>query len=300
MKRVLLTGATGFIGKHAIPCVQQRGYEVHAVSTRPVQLDRKKDVVWHRTDLLDTQQSDELLARVRPTHLLHFAWYVEHGKFWNSIDNFHWVEASLRLVRNFQLNGGRRIVAAGTCAEYDWTTEQDLSETQTSLIPRTAYGICKNSLRILTDEFARLTDLSFAWGRIFFLYGKGEPPTRLIPSVIRSLSRNEIAECSHGNQIRDFLYVKDVADAFVALLDTEATGAVNIASGESRTIREVVETIGDLLGKRDKLRFGALRTNGPEAKRIVANVNRLKEEIRWTAKYTFLQGIHETIEEREN
>jgi nucleoside-diphosphate-sugar epimerase len=300
MKRVLLTGATGFIGKHAIAPLQQRGYEVHAVSTKPPELEDHKNLRWHRADLLDARQTEELVAVVRPSHVLHFAWYVEHGKFWNSIENFRWVEASLALLRNFQSSGGRRIVMAGTCAEYDWTCEEDFSETETPLNPQMTYGICKNSLRILTEEFARLANLSFAWGRIFFLYGENEPRNRLIPSVIRSLLKNEVAECSHGNQLRDFLYVKDVADAFVALLDSDATGAVNIASGEPKTIREVVGAIADLLGKSEKLRLGVIPTTGYDPKRIVANVNRLNGEIGWNPKYTFMQGIQETVKLWEN
>lgn len=109
--------------------------------------------------------------------------------------------------------------------------------------------------------------------------------------VIRSLLKNEVAECSHGNQLRDFLYVKDVADAFVALLDSETMGAVNIASGEAKTIREVVGTIADLPGKSEKLCLGAIPVAGYDPKRIVADVHRLNGEIDWTPKYTLVRGL---------
>jgi nucleoside-diphosphate-sugar epimerase len=296
MKRVLLTGATGFIGKHAIAPLLERGYEVHAVSTSPRESEELKNLYWHRADLLCARQTEEVLANVRPTHLLHFAWYVEHGKFWSSLENFRWVEASLALLRGFQSQGGRRVVMAGTCAEYDWNSKEDFSETETPLIPRMTYGVCKNSLRILAEEFARSSGLSFAWGRIFFLYGEDEPPNRLIPSVVRSLLKKELAECTHGNQVRDFLYVKDVADAFVALLDSAVEGGVNIASGEPKTIRAVVETIGDLLDESEKVRFGAIPVRGFDPDRIVAKVDRLNGEIGWRPKYTLTEGIQETVE----
>src|SRR4029453_7633709 len=109
---LLFTGAGGFIGRHAVPYLLERGYEVHAVGIRPLQLERCSV---HVANLLNISEVTALVASVRPTHLLHMAWYVEHGKFWTSSENTRWVEASLGLFREFIAKGGQRGVTTGTC-----------------------------------------------------------------------------------------------------------------------------------------------------------------------------------------
>jgi len=293
MKRVLLTGANGFIGRQAIAPLHEKGYEIHAVSNVAPTADLiYENVVWHKTNLLDATEIDNLCEKVRASHLLHFAWYVEHGKFWNAPENEIWTAASLNLLASFQKNGGERIVMAGTCAEYEWGKDAILSESKTPLKPTNFYGECKLELQ----KKLALGGASWAWGRVFFLYGEFESPRRLIASVINSLLRDEFADCSHGNQVRDFMYVKDVADAFVALLDSGVEGCVNIASGEAATIKEIVLTIADQLDRREKVRFGTVPTAPDEPPSIVADIARLRDEVGWKPRYNLRQGIAETIE----
>ena len=119
MIKTLVTGASGFIGRHSLPLLLKAGHEVHAVS-----LKKKNPCInginWHQADLKNQTQTKRLIADIRPSHLLHFAWCTEPGSFWNDPKNNHWVQASLELLKNFQAHGGKRIVIAGTCAEYDW------------------------------------------------------------------------------------------------------------------------------------------------------------------------------------
>jgi nucleoside-diphosphate-sugar epimerase len=134
-----------------------------------------------------------------------------------------------------------------------------------------------------------------AWGRIFQPYGPYEYPARLVPSVIRSLLNDEPARCTHGNQVRDFLYVADVADAFAALLDSGVTGCVNIGSGEPVSIKELVMQIARHLGKENEVRFGALPAREDESPFIVADTGRLMKEVQWRQRYSLEKGVMETI-----
>lgn len=293
MKRVILTGADGFIGRQAILPLLGRNYEVHAVSNRQPTADlRFENVVWHKTNLLDASEIEDLCRKIEATHLLHFAWYVEHGKFWNAPENEIWTEASVKLIENFNRFGGERIVVSGSCAEYEWGKDEVLHETRTPLVPQNFYGECKVKLQ---KKLAEISE-NQAWGRIFFLYGEHESPKRLIASVINSLIKNEFADCSHGRQIRDFLYVKDIADAFTALLDSKVQGAINIASGEARSIREIVLTAAEILEKIENLRFGIIPSPENEPKSIVADTRRLREEVGWQANYTLTEALTQTIE----
>ncbi|MGI9179351.1 MAG: NAD-dependent epimerase/dehydratase family protein [Longimicrobiaceae bacterium] len=295
MKRVLLTGATGFIGRHClVPLRARRDFEVHAVARGERHPDAE-GVVWHQADLLDPQQVSRLLARVAPSHLLHLAWYAEPGRYWTHPDNLRWLQASLHLLLEFATHRGERVVMAGTCAEYDWRFGY-CSESVTPLSPATLYGTCKRALQVTLDAYGASSGLSSAWGRIFFVFGPHEHPARLVPSVITSLLRGEHARCSHGNQIRDFLYVRDAADAFVALLESQVTGAVNIGSGEPVTLKSIVMRIAERLGRAELVRLGALPSPASEPPLLLADVTRLREEVGWRPNYSLDAGLDLTLQ----
>jgi nucleoside-diphosphate-sugar epimerase len=294
MTRVLVTGANGFIGRCALRALAGRGdYEVHGVTSRSPG-PAGGAARWHTADLMDPRQVHDLLGELRPTHLLHLAWYTAPPQYWTSTENFRWVQASLELLRQFAERGGQRVVMAGTCAEYDWRYGY-CSEAVTPLQPATTYGACKNALRSLLEEYSRRTGLSSAWGRVFLLYGPHESPGRLVPSVIGALSRGEPAPCTSGSQVRDFLHVQDVADALVTLMASGVKGAVNIASGKPVAVREVVWAIADRLGRRDLVRLGALPDRPEEPPVLLADVGRLTHECVWSPRYDLDAGLEETI-----
>ena len=173
------------------------------------------------------------MADVEPEVLLHLAWYVEPGRFWTAPENVRWVEASLALLRAFAGAGGRRAVVAGTSAEYDWhAVGARCNEQRTPLRPATLYGAAKHALHTVAAPYAEQAGFELAWGRIFFVYGPGEPEGRLVPSVGRALLAGRRVPTTRGDQVRDFMHVEDVAAAFAALADADATGAVNVASGD--------------------------------------------------------------------
>lgn len=295
MKSVLLTGATGFVGSRAIAPLLEKGYTVHAVTSKAKLPESDENLVWHKANLLDSVETESLLKTVCPTHLLHFAWYVEHGKFWNAAENVDWLKASLHLVQKFVEFGGKRIVVAGTLSEYEVSEEEFLSE-NIRLDPQSLYAATKTALYQTLEKYTKVAGVSFAWGRVFFMFGKNEPPNRLIPAVIRSLLNNETAKTSHGNQIRDFMSTEETANAYAALLDSDVRGAVNIGSGEARTIKELVLEIAASIGSSpENVQFGAVQAPKDEPKRVVADVARLRDEVKWKPSRSFSQQIAETI-----
>jgi nucleoside-diphosphate-sugar epimerase len=293
MKRVLLTGAGGFIGRACIGPLVERGFEVHAVARTPA-ADADTRAAWHHHDLLAPDEPARLVDAVRPTHLLHMAWYAVPAKYWTAPENADWAAASVALAHAFERAGGVRVVGAGTCAEYA-PAEGDHDERTTPLAPATLYGQSKHA--VYRDVSALAAGrFSFGWGRIFFLYGPHEDPSRLVPGVIRSFIDGREALCTAGTQVRDFMHVDDVADAFAALVDSEVDGAVNIASGRPVTIADLVRSIARQMGVAHLVRLGARPMPEGELPSITASIARLRDEVHWSRSRDLQRGLSETIE----
>jgi nucleoside-diphosphate-sugar epimerase len=292
MRRVLVTGASGFLGRHCLAPLVRRGYEVHATARRMI--DGPEGISWHQVDLHDTAQVIQMVQRVRPTHLLHCAWYMEPMVFTTSPENLRWVSTSLTLAEVFAEAGGQRMVGVGTGFEYDWRHGY-CSETVTPLAPTNLYGTAKFALGRLLEAYASLKSLSLAWARTFFLYGPHEYPDRLVSSVICKLLLGKRAETSHGRQIRDYLHVADAGEALAAVLDSTTTGSVNVASGRPVSLRELVEEVGRQLNREELLAIGAIPERSGDAPLVVADITRLSEEVGWQRRFGLATGLADAI-----
>lgn len=295
MSSVLVTGATGFIGRHTLNKLCKEFDHVYAAYIKEKISTNHENITWLETDLLSAKQVENLFKKISPTHLLHLAWYTEHGKYGHSEKNIDWLSASLHLIRTFREHGGQRVVCAGTCFEYD-LDYGFLSEKLTPLTPELMYGVSKKSLYNTVSAYANLTGLSSAWGRVFYLYGPFENPSRLVASVSRSLLQNQSAKCSSGDQKKDFLHVYDVADAFVKIIKSDIQGAVNIGSGQGVPVKNIVLKIGEITGKQDLIEIGALPSRKNEKPLIQADNRRLLNELQWQPGFTLDEGLKHTVE----
>jgi len=290
MKRVLFTGANGFIGSPCLNYLTDLNYEIHGVSTSS-NSELIPNVTWHKCDLLNSFDVAALCKKVKATHLLHLAWDVKPG-YKTSVDNLDWVKASMGLLRAFYENGGRRAAFAGTCFEYDLHNGV-LRENLTPMGPHTVYGAAKHTLHELVRDFAKKTDLSYAWSRVFYLYGPNELPERLVASVIKSILSGQIAACSEGRQVLDFLHVFDVASALVTILDSDIQGGVNVGSGVPTSVRELVLTIAEILGNKKAVNLGAFPSPQHEPPVIIANIEKLSQ-LGWQPKFSLDKGLLDT------
>lgn len=289
-RRVLVTGATGFIGRHCLTPLLERGFVVHAVGRSPL---AAASAVWHAADLLDVRDRQRLIDQIMPTHLLHAAWYVEPGLYLESPLNIDWVVASLDLLRRFQAAGGSRAVGIGSCFEYAFG-EPNLSESS-PLGPSTVYGACKQVVGVAGGALSRATDLSFAWARPFFLYGPYEDRRRLVPDVVTALLDGREVATSNGTQRRDYMYVADAGDALAALLDSHVEGPVNVATGEAPPVRDLLTAFGDRIGRPELIRFGARSLPPGDPSEIRADVTRLREEVGWSQVSPLGETVDRTI-----
>jgi UDP-glucuronate decarboxylase len=294
MKRVLVTGASGLVGHHCLKPLLSRDFEVHALSLRPHVQSPQIGVIWHQADLLKASDRQKVLGDIAPTHLLHAAWDMTPGAYRDSPANTKWLAASVALFESAIEAGVKRILGLGTCAEYDlqhgW-----FREFETPLRPSVPYASAKEALGrslLAMDISGRIA----SWARVYLSFGPGDRSTRLIPAAIRRLAAGQVFECSHGRQIREFVYAEDLGDALAAVLSSHVTGPINVGSGEPRTIRSVVMTIARELGREELVRFGAIPVSGLDAEPMLAgDAVRLREEVGWCPSIGIDEGIRRTI-----
>ncbi|HET9368806.1 MAG TPA: NAD(P)-dependent oxidoreductase [Vicinamibacterales bacterium] len=291
--RVLVTGATGFIGARAVAALASRGAEVHAVVIEPDAIVSGAEA--HVADLFDEAAVDVVIDRVRPTTLLHLAWYVEHGKFWTAPQNLSWAARTGTLVRQFAARGGRRVVGAGTCAEYG-AAEGTCSEIATPIAPTTIYGQAKAASWFLMQAAAGVAGIEAAWARVFHLFGPGEPEARLVPSIVRPLLAGAPATCRAGAHVRDLIDVADLGDALAAVTLSAATGAVNVGSGTRVELGEVARRLAAMCGREDLLTVEDGRSTPDNPRVLVPDLERLQQDVGWRAPVTLDARLAQVVD----
>ena len=253
-RRFLLTGATGFIGRHAARELIAAGHEVVAAARSRQAIDPA--VVFMACDLLSPHDVRRAVEFARADTLLHLAWETRHGYFWHAPENLDWLAASSLLVRAFREAGGQRVVVAGTCAEYEVTSDGLCNAISTPCSPRHLYSATKDSLNRALTAYASTVGLSYSWGRIFHLAGPGEAGARLVPAAIKSLSEGRIFATGSGRKRLDFMDARDCGSAFASLAMSSFQGAINVASGQPTTIATILASVADTMGRPDLIGFG--------------------------------------------
>lgn len=290
MKKVLLTGSTGFIGSQVTAELLRRGYEVHALVYPPF-APEQPHLVQYEMNLLDSKAVDEFLSQHNFESLIHLAWYVGPKCHVHNL-NMDWIVASLNLLQSFAKYGGKTFVGAGTCSEYEYKYGY-LQEDSTPTDPQTLYGNGKNAVYNIAKVYCKQNGITFKWPRIFNLYGPNEKPQRLMPSVINSCLKGEDVLVSDCLKFQDYLHVEDTARGIVDVFESEIEGAVNICSGKPVQLREIVNKIAEYTDFKGQILWGAIPAAfGDDL--VVGNNEKLKS-IGWEPKYSLEDGLKQTI-----
>ena len=288
MKMVFLTGGTGLIGTQTIPFLQKAGFEIYALT-----LDENKSengIKYVKGNLFDKIQIDNLLSEIRPEYMLHYAW-LSTGLF-NDNSNFDFLTSSIDLLKSFAKYGGKRVVMAGTYAEYGYHNET-LKETMPAE-PINIYSQCKDFVHQIAEAYCQNNNISFGWGRIFSAFGKEKDPRRLTSDVINHLKNNQEVVIRSGSLVRDYIYTKDIAAAFVKFLESDVNGVVNICTGKDTSIHDYVMKIAQIMEKENLVVFNEQKS--PQQVRVVGDPTRLNKEVGFTPKYSIEQALKEILE----
>jgi nucleoside-diphosphate-sugar epimerase len=296
--KVLITGASGFVGSHVARLLVAEGCEVYALVRESSNRWRIRDILpsmyLRQSDLVAFENVNTYLQEIKPELCIHLAWYAVPGKYLNSQENLDSIQASLNLFSQLAELGCKRFVGIGTCFEYDLSLGY-LSESSLTK-PITLYAATKVALSTILQQFAQITEMEVAWIRLFYQYGPMEDERRLIPGIISSLLRDEVVKTTKGEQIRDFLHIEDVASAIWAVAKSNVSGVVNVGSGQPVTVGQIALELGNLLGKTDLIHLGALPYRPNDPMFICANNELLRRKTDWTQKYNLTTGLKNTIE----
>lgn len=263
MKTVLLTGATGFVGRQIVNYLSKTGSSIVPVIRvgKESEFNATPNIERVVTSSDIFQETEDWWAhQCRGVDIvIHAAWYTKPGAYLHSSKNVDCLIGSLTLAKGAIKAGISRFVGIGTCFEYDLAVKTVL--VNTPLRPLTPYASAKASLFLGLNHWMELQDVEFGWCRLFYLYGEGEHELRLVPYIHRQLAAGMEANLTNGSQVRDFLDVSDAARLITKFAMSDKQGAVNICSGIPVTIRQIAETIADQYGRRDLLKFGEREEN---------------------------------------
>lgn len=294
MTKVLVIGATGFIGRACLKVLEETDLDIHAVYRNKTLIPLKK-VYWHQCDILNHDQISALISKLRPDYLIDLAWIVDHKICMTSELNINYIFATVHLYKEFSRNGGKKAIFLGTCAEYE-AKDLPCDEIETPLQPTSLYGLCKEQTLCILNQLKMQQSwyAAFTWVRIFHIYGPHESKNRLIPYVINSYLKGKIPVLDNPHSIRDYIYVENLAEIIIHLLQKKSDNIINAGSGNPMTIGELVNKI--------HLRFFSEQTpplHGPNALEkydcLIPDLSRLAQ-LKIQPSISFELGLDRTFE----
>lgn len=291
--KLLVTGAGGLIGRHVTALAAgMDGLDIVATSrTRPA--DLPDNAVFVPADLSRPGEAAALVRSQAPTHIIHTAWETRHSTYWDDPVNVEWAIAAGRMAEAFAEIGGERFVQLGSCAEYDWSYQLCI-EGETPDRPTTRYGKAKvAAFRLIEAAAHRQFDAVEA--RIFFVFGPGENPARLIPMICRSHLARQVPELGSGRQKRDLLFAEDAASALLVLARSDGMqGVINIGAGDEIRLADVAARLARLAGVKET-GVGRRPEREGDPEKLIAASERLRAT-GWKPQYTLDQGLSKTFD----
>lgn len=298
-RRVLVTGATGFLGSHLTRRLVDRGADVHAWAGSSVHLGRLADLEpkLHvaRVDLRDADGVATACRDALPDVVYHLAAYGVHSHQRDMDVAFAVnVKGTFHLLSALRGTSCRRVVSTGTWAEYA-SQGRPLFETD-PIAPASTYGTTKAMATLLALDMAAQEGLPLLVLRPFSVYGPGEETNKFVPAVIDACLRGESPRLTSCRQVRDYLHIDDLLDAYECAADVslQRPSVVNVASGQGITLRDmalaIVKEIGEI-----PIQFGALPDRDREVWHVQASITKAETLLGWRPKRSLRDGIRATI-----
>jgi UDP-glucose 4-epimerase len=290
-KRILITGASGFIGSHLCGRLSKIGAEIHAVS-RLAASGATEFARWWQADLTHLDSVRSLVASTKPDFIFHLAGQVTGARGLEMVEPtfLNNLASTVNLLTAAKETGCQRILVAGS------QEEPDPRDTQP--VPCSPYAASKWAAAGYSRMFHRLYGTPVVTLRVFMVYGPAQRDLqKLVPYVIRSLLRGEPPLLTSGERPIDWIYCDDVVDAFIATAHADKVEGevVDVGSGQTATVRSVVENLVRIMNSCLQPKFGAVPPRPMEQVRV-ADPAKTLAQIGWLAKTTLDQGLRQTVQ----
>lgn len=295
-----MTGATGHIGSHLVRYLLAHDVSV-AVLVRPTTKN-----LWCIEDIIDRlyvisgdlNEIDSAKVKIKefaPEIVFHFGWYGVGSQYRNADQQIQNLYDSIKLLDIVYRSGCKRWIGLGSQAEYG-IYEGILRETLLAQ-PVTFYGTVKLCTGLLIQQLCESYKIGFVWLRLLASYGPMDSNEHIIPSVILNLLNGKKPTLTLGEQRWDYLYIDDVVKAlWEVAVNPEVQGIFNLASGETHTIRNIVEYIRDLIDPNLPLGIGEIPYRPDQVMHLQGDISRLKQAINWSPNVSIYEGLRRTVE----
>lgn len=297
----LVTGGSGFVGANLVRRLLDLGAQVHVVLRDPGRAWRLADVLErltvHEASLVDGEGIARAVEAARPGVVYHLAAY---GAYEHQADPTLILQTNIlgtrQLIAACQRTGVGLLVSTGSSSEYGFKSapmrESDVLE------PNSFYAVAKAAQTHLCRLASARGELATVTLRLFSIYGPWEEPTRLMPTILRRARAGEPLEMTSPETARDFVYVDDVVRLMldVPRLREQSGGVFNAGSGIQTRLKEVVEIVLDVTGRRLAVGWGEFKARQWDTNCWVADPNLARERLGWEARTTVRAGLEQMAE----
>ena len=301
--RVLVTGASGFIGSHLTRRLVADGAEVHALtssvsSVYPTRLvDLRERITLHEGSLTDRSAMDVVAVAAKPDYVFHLGAYTHVGKSWERVDECVQVnvQGTVNLLQALAPRGYERFVYTGTSEIYG-DVEVPFRE-DGPVNPISPYSVAKYAGERYCRMFVQGRRWPIVMLRPFNAYGPWQTPDRVIPEIIGRAVRGQPVRMTQGKQTREFNFVEDLADGFVraATADGVVGELVNLGCGQEISMRDLATTVLQLMGDPVPADFGALPDRPTEIWRMCGDNTKARHLLGWSPATSLEDGLRRTI-----
>lgn len=297
MKSVVITGPTGTIGMALIDkCIKEK-VDVLALCRKGSKHIRNIPVSeFVRVAECDLNELNLFTAQCRYDVFYHFAWDGTIGDARDDIETqSRNVEYTLEAVSLANRLGCNTFIGAGSQAEYGRSDEALCAATPT--FPESEYGKAKLAAGQQSRALCQSFGMKHNWVRILSVYGPNDDEDTMVMSIIAKLMDGEDAKCTKGEQIWDYLYCEDAANALYLLGDSELDGKIYcLGSGEARPLKEYISILQAQINSRTNVSFGAIPYGDNQIMYLCANIDELKADVGFSPRVSFEEGIRRTLQ----
>ena len=284
MANIYITGGTGFIGRNLISLLNSRGHKCFVITRKPSSYNNSS-IHFLKCDLLNCENFDSLFKIAKPDLLIHLAWDIKTKDYSSSKVNLLWLEKSIQLCKSFIRSGGKKVIVAGTCFEYDLSRKVILKE-NSPCVPTTLYGQSKQKLHKSLYKLCKQYSTNLVWTRIFYAYGPNEEKRKIISYVVNNLTNKENVKIKTPYDVIDYIHVTDISRALSLLAELNTKGIFNICSGKGTPIIEIVRHIAKRYGREDCLSF-----DSSESPKYIVGDNSKLLKLGFNCRYDIYQVI---------